>query len=106
MVLNSSDLHCNCAGASNGINKNFETVQEVLKDFVTFHEYGKQPAAGKVWTPLIHYCSAASSCSVLHLQLYADQEPVLHLHKSSLFTTNHLGSLSLPAQAHCTLAVC
>ncbi len=79
MLSNSSDLCCNCAGASNGINKNFETVQEVLKDFVTFHEYGKQPAAGKVWTPLIHYCSAASSCSVLHLQLYADQEPILHL---------------------------
>jgi CRISPR/Cas system-associated endonuclease Cas3-HD len=44
------------SGASNGINKNFETVQEVLKDFVTFHEYGKKPAAGKVCIPLLQRC--------------------------------------------------
>ena len=36
------------AGASNGINKNFETVQEVLGDFVSVHDAGKEPAAVKV----------------------------------------------------------
>lgn len=30
-------------GASNGITKNFETVREVLKDFVTVRDAGKAP---------------------------------------------------------------
>ena len=33
------------SGASNGINKNFETVQDVLKDFVSIRDASKAPAA-------------------------------------------------------------
>lgn len=39
---------CWFAGATNGISKNFETVKEVLKDFVDIHEPGKDKAPAKV----------------------------------------------------------
>lgn len=56
-------------GASNGITKNFETVREVLKDFVTVRDPGKAPAV-KVCSLYsagtdVHMCLAVSTCAIL-----------------------------------------
>ena len=40
--LPAQSLLC-CAGANNGITKNFETVREVLKDFVPVRDADKAP---------------------------------------------------------------
>lgn len=46
------------AGATNGISKNFDTVKEVLKDFVDIHEPGKGKAPAKVCSTFYtHDCS-------------------------------------------------
>ena len=49
------------AGASNGITKNFETVQDVLKDFVTVRDASKAPA---VKVSNLFYFTSSSALSM------------------------------------------